>query len=219
MYHADLLEMLHRFVFIPLALMMASRALGTPAVLGWTENLEFQNSGVSGFDFVPRSEVLVTALLLWDSASNGFAVSHEVGIFDTASQSKLISAVVPAGLAAPAVGPVINDGIFRSVAISPFLLHAGITYSMLGDDITPDGISRADDPTVVLSPDLMFVRGRGQNVGPGLIFPTATAGLSFFSGSFDYRFVPEPSSTLLLILGSVTLAACGGRVRAVHVAR
>src|SRR6185295_76270 len=108
-----------RRLWVGLTMAALSVSAVTPAVAGTIAVSSFSGGGlvgaatdqVWGWIFTANSPVSVTALGVFDTDSNGLAVSHAVGIFRQSDQSLLASATVPEGL-----GGFLNSG-FRFVSL------------------------------------------------------------------------------------------------------
>src|SRR4051794_39543468 len=101
-------------------------AAQVPAISGFTGATVFgavsspASDQTIGFSFTPASNVVVTALGVWDaSTGDPLTQSHQVGIW-TAGGTLLASGTVPAN------GPL--TGSWRYVSISPVTLTAGQSY-------------------------------------------------------------------------------------------
>ena len=160
-----------------------------------------------GWAFQVNSAINVTYLSFFDSAQDGLAESHEIGIWD--SDGDLIaSATVGAGTTSE-----LRDK-FRAVAIDPTLLTPG-TYRIGALFLT--GSDSLIFPTFtqnfVTAPEITFIRGANA-VGTTLKNPTPTfftMGPTYFGPNFEYQSVPEPSS--MLLVGSVALVGLAFRKR------
>ena len=187
-----------------------------------------------GWSFTLASPILVTDLGLWDgpggfpnspnTAGDGFGVSHDVTIWDTAGNS-LTTATVPNGTTA-----TLGTDNFRYVSlVSPLALAAGtyvisayytqasfdldfanagtittvapVTYGTAGDTTT-NGITFTSAPF------------HGSRSVVGNVFPTSdieSAPKSFFGPNFEFTAVPEPSTWIVAIGAGVV--ALGKSVR------
>jgi hypothetical protein len=172
---------------------------------------------VQGWEFVPRVDVTVVALGLYDGrTSGGFQQDHTIAIWN-GNGGLITSAPVPAGESAPL------QQNFRYVDISSTVLHQGQTYVIgaflpgpVTDYTTPWERSALDNGIVNMDPRIEFVAYRA-GLSPGSIsFPESR--WVDYVGGFGPSFimtVPEPSSfALFLIAGALWRFYRFGRARA-----
>ena len=159
-----------------------------------------------GYDFtVGSSAIELTALGIWDWNQDGLTNAHTISLWDTAG-NLLASAAISPGTVNPLVGE------FRYATIIPITLSAGTTYvfgaSYVGYDLDAfirnvSGAQATFDPAV--SP------GNGRFVtGGGFAFPdnTSAGPGSFVGPNAQFRSVPEPGSTALLLGLAVACLIC-----------
>jgi hypothetical protein len=172
-----------------------AQAQGTPA-LSFTGAANFgAPEGTFGWSFTLSNTITVTELGYFDFGGNGLSDAHDVGIW-TSSGTLLVSATVPAGTAGTL------NGDFRYVLVAATLLAPG--------DYVIGGFTPADsgDPVAVQAATITTASGISYDAsrsigGSSLTFPIGdTSGQpnSYFGPNFI--FVPEPTTTALLLLGS-----------------
>ena len=117
------------FLSAPAAALVLCLMVGTPSLKADTVAISFDNTTgqqlangpfTLGFQFTVNSTITVTSLGAFDSGLNGLVQSHEVGLWDSASNLQT-STTVDAGVA----DPLINQ--FRYKAVAPVVLNPG-TY-------------------------------------------------------------------------------------------
>ncbi len=99
------------------------------SALGWTSsnNNPATTASTRGFAFnvVDANGVTVTDLSFYDENGDGLAQSHDIGLWDSTG-ILLASATASAGV----VNPLSVNGLFRTVAVTPFLLPQGNNYAV-----------------------------------------------------------------------------------------
>ncbi|MGE0481367.1 MAG: DUF4082 domain-containing protein [Phycisphaerae bacterium] len=128
---------------------------GTPA---WTLTPPQEangNSGLNGTEFTPTVDVDVVALAYYDDrfvSDAGLSTMHRVGIFDVATETLQVGAVVPPGTAAP------YQNYFYRHPVLPTRLAAGTAYVVAalatgdpGHNVSP-GSSMFVDASLTLGP-------------------------------------------------------------------
>jgi len=171
-------------------------------------------NGVDGFDFTPRTDIIVTALGWYDHGADGLNNPHPVGIYLTATQQL----VAPAATVTTQ-SPLDTATSFRFEPIAPLTLSANVTYTIVGYGAGPNWDLYVTNPAggVAFDPSITYNRWRTA-AASGLQFPT-TAGQNgvvqqlFFAANFQLTPVPEPSSLLLLGSGALLLLARARRPR------
>jgi hypothetical protein len=155
--------------------------------------------GMVGYDVqVGGTSQAVSALGVWDNGQNGLGSAHQVGLWNNVG-TLLGSVTVPAGTGGTLVGE------FRYVNLgSSILLTAGQTYR-LGVEIFADGDTFRDiDFSATYAPEFIPKRGR-YNVGGGFAEPLTDAGFDapYVGPNAIFGPVPEPASSILLLIGTV----------------
>lgn len=161
-----------------------------------------------GINFVTSSALLVDAIGVYDTGSDGLANPWQVALFDVGSRNLLRVVDIPAGK----TGTVRVDN-FRYVPIAPIRLEAGVLYQLAsynhgrnGDLI---GVVGENGFTLGASSDLSVVGAfRHSRINLGQVtFAEYAFGVYVFGGSFLYQPIPEPTTALTAMLG-VLLAGC-----------
>jgi hypothetical protein len=83
-----------------------------------------------GLEFVPWTDIEVTALGYYDGGGDGLQSEHTVGIFETSSEQLVSDNVIIDGESE------LEDG-FRYEAITPVVLKGGRTYVLAGSTSAP----------------------------------------------------------------------------------
>jgi len=154
---------------------------------------------VRGWSFTANHAISVKALGFFDMGRDGLALSHTVGIYNATTQSLVLSAVIPAGQAAPL------DGYFRTVSTgSPQTLVAGnyvIAATMGAERYTNNPVSTVVNPLITFGQDRSLLSA-------SLAFPTGTSqtvGFGHFGPNFQATQTPEPGTLVALGFGAVLL--------------
>jgi hypothetical protein len=181
-----------------------------------TESQNFSNPDVTvGYSFTVGSQpISVGSLGFYDTASDGLATSHMVGVWNT-SGTLLASALVPAGT----VGTL--DGGFRFTSLGTQLaLAANTKYYVAGEstsassDSYPINASFTTDPSITYGNTAWTFNG-SNTIPNGFAFPNNDPGVSGNPPELPVNFsiVPEPSSIGLLACGLIGLALARRRDR------
>jgi hypothetical protein len=182
--------------------------------LGSTNFLDSSNR-LLGWQFTVLTSVNVTDIGWFDWGQDGLSLSKQVGIWDTADQSLVVSVTVPSG-----TGATLSD-YFRYVALgSPVGLVAGRTYRIAGYDVGSGGDPHVWDAFLGSYPGvqvagfavdsrLSLASGNaiGQNAA-GFSYPTALIGdarLVEMGPNLIVAAIPEPSVVSLLVVGFALL--------------
>ena len=167
-----------------------------------------------GDQFTPLANITVSELGFWDPNGTGLNESHVVGIFNS-SGTLLESGVVPSGTTGTLV-----DG-FRYVAVTPFTLDAGLTYTLAatlgpgGDGVgytSPAGVNLSPEISTSIDPSVYIFAGSASD----LVYPVNSGVSATFYVGPNFEFngatssVPDGSSAALM-LGAGLAAVAGIR--------
>jgi Domain of unknown function (DUF4082)/PEP-CTERM motif len=174
------------------------------------------NTRMLGWQFSVPQAVQVTALGWFDWGQDGLNRSHEVGIWDSATQGLLASVVVAQGNTATL------DGFFRWADLAaPLLLQPGVSYRIAGLDIGAGGDPHVWDNPIggfsghvngltVSSAVQMGAAGTAiGGVASSFSYPSGQIGdarAALFGPNMVLSAVPEPATALLLMGGLALLA-------------
>jgi hypothetical protein len=164
-----------------------------------------------GYDFtVGSSAIELAALGVWDWNQDGLADAHTVSLWDTAG-NLLASAAISPGTVNPLVGE------FRYATIIPIILSAGTTYVFGATYVDHDAdpvIGNVSGDQATFDPAVSPGNARKPTSG-GFVFPNDTsAGPGSFVGpNAQFRSVPEPGSTALLLGLAVACLICAHTLR------
>lgn len=176
----------------------AGLASAGPIVQSFTSPSVFFGQDHSlGYSFQANANVSLSALGFYDSLQDGLAVSHQVGIWDSA-QNQLGLVTIGAGTGATLVGD------FRYVNLSSAIaLSSGTTYFIAGTTTNDDWVYQASN--IVTDSNISYLSS---------YFTSGTGGLAAFpsNSATDREYitvnamitsttVPEPASIALLGLG------------------
>lgn len=169
-------------------------------VSGGNEGI-FDGPWTLGYQFKATGAITVTALGAYDLGGDGFAVSHDVGLWD-ASGNLLASTTVSSSDA-------LTD-MFRYHSISGVDLTAGETYYVGADNYGYGGDPYLLDADITNSAGATYLTG-AYNASDTLAFPVFTFDAhGYFGGNFQYgetSNVPEPASLGLIAAGMLGLTA------------
>lgn len=176
-----------------------------------------------GFLFQADQELLVTDLGLYDQSFDGFAASHQVGLWELTPSGLVLRR--SASFGAGQTGTL--QGMFRYSDIEDYTLAAGSRYVLAASNYALGGgdIAAGAWLTNVEFNGITYLGGRwGSSSTPGDVLHTpnisyntdnfmwyASANFIYDDGSPAPDAVPEPSTTALMILGTGMLLVAGRR--------
>ncbi len=155
-----------------------------------------------GWAFSLAQPIQVNALGWYDHNADGLSVSHEIGLWDDASQMLLTSISIPAGTATT----LIDSFRYVGLATPPTLLPG--RYVVGGVAIAPPD-TIVDAASVMTAPGITYLQNRGADpfsltlLFPGQTIPSREAG--FLGANFTFTVVPEPSTYAMVALGVLGL--------------
>ncbi|MDX2035490.1 MAG: PEP-CTERM sorting domain-containing protein [Isosphaeraceae bacterium] len=164
--------------------------------------------GSIGLDFNVNSSILVNALGAFDNGGNGLFAGVTVTIYNRTSQAIVAQAVVPAGTSAP----LINGSRFISLP-NPIKIDPGnyTVSAVFTSDLFFNVFTGTNVPSTLNSGGglVSFVgTGRyGLNTGFPTIVDSQQVVNPYAGGTFRFEdAIPEPSSLVLMGIGSVATA-------------
>jgi hypothetical protein len=132
------------------------------STLGFAANL------THGWQFTPTEDITVQALGWADPEGDGFATSHEVGLFRADNTTPLVTAVVTSS------SRLTNGFRYEDVAATP--LSAGVTYIVAGFDASggPDRYYTVPVANTAIDPAISYEGYVANLDDTGLLKPTGT---------------------------------------------
>jgi hypothetical protein len=198
------LQLASRSRIIALALLaaLATPAFGTPInafVFPQPSSASNTVTGNDAFFFTPATDIVVSALGMYDHNQDGLTQVHTIGLYQV-SGSLLLQSVT--------VGP--SDGfiygVFRFQSISDTRLFAGTQYAVSGFTVAAAGSHAWKPPGLVIAPQIGY-NGYSFNYTGSPSLPTGPLDrtTSFFGPSFLFSNAPEPATMILIGTGLILL--------------
>ncbi|MFN9848492.1 MAG: PEPxxWA-CTERM sorting domain-containing protein [Alphaproteobacteria bacterium] len=192
-----------------LAPAVATAATAVSAIVGGSLG---ESSQTRGFKFSLSDTITVTGLGYYDAGGDGFAVAHEVGIWDLGG-NLLVSGTVSSG-----TSDTLVDGFRYTTKLSGLATLAAGSYLVGGRSNSADENLR--DATSATFGPLLSYGGSVTNGSNAFSAPTvATPGfdVGYFGANFTYDVgaIPEPGTWALMIGGFGLAGAMLRRRRAV----
>ncbi len=182
-------------------------AHASPMISFTSPTLDFNNvTHLVGWQFTANANITVTSLGFYDNPVNGITATHDVGIYDVATQALVLS-----GTVSPS-DPYSN--FFNWTSVTPTLLTAGNTYDIVAV-LGPD--NRTWNPNgFAVNPLITYLHNVWSNGPTSLAFPVSSDGNpnGYFGPNFDGTgtlVVPEPASGTLMLVGLGMLAVARRR--------
>nr|WP_309691714.1 PEP-CTERM sorting domain-containing protein [Armatimonas sp.] len=162
-----------------------------------------------GFNFTTTSTINVGSLGLWDEASNGLVVSHQVGIFNSGGGAALVSTIVDNTSTVVSSANANGRWLFTSLG-SSFSLPAG-SYTLGYFDLNGVDAFRGGATTAVMAGASLGI-GKARSGAPSFAWPDANSspnswyGPNLMTGTSGGA-APEPGTLAFLALGGMLVLA------------
>jgi hypothetical protein len=189
-------------------------------VTGGTVRTDF--GGTVGYEItVGAQPISVSALGYYNGSgfqdnTGGIPTTHEVGIYNDATQALVGSATVTYD------GTPAGPSSFTYVPVTPFILAANTKYDVAAANVSGSSNSNGNAAYLLnatgvsVAADLTLGNSRYGGGGSTLAFPNNTFtpnNVGNIGGNFQFSVVPEPSSLLLCGLGAFGLFIAAQRRR------
>ena len=181
---------------------------------------------IFGWQFSPQFPIRVTSIGLFDTFNgsgifqfgDGFHQSHRISLWDLSQPSTpLVSIVMGSGLAGTL------DSGFRFIPIPELSLDQGRSYVIgaaytstdpaLMDWVTGNNFQEGPSISIANGIDFMGYRWGSLEDGSSIRMPENLLPGDVAAFGPNFKFVPEPSTWALVILGTALFAAAGMRQR------
>ena len=182
--------------------------------------------GIFGWQFSPQFPIRVTSIGLFDTFNgsgiyqfgDGFHESHRISLWDLSQPgTPLVSIVMESGLAGTL------DSGFRFIQIPELPLDQGRSYVIgvaytstdpaLMDWVTGNNVQAAPSISIANGIDFMGYRWASLDEGSSTRMPENLLPDEVAAFGPSFKFVPEPSTWAMGILGTALFAAAGMRRR------
>ena len=145
-----------------------------------------------GIEFVPWTDIEVTALGYYDDGGDGLQGEHTVGIFAKSSEDLVGDTVTIDGESK-------LEGGFRYEAITPVVLKGGTRYVLTSDNNPPFDVGVGDPDGLVWAPEVRYIDPRWAHRGTAFAFPRQfVVSVSWHfrsSANFLFRTPASPASS------------------------
>lgn len=195
------------FLALAIVAIFASNAqavTGTPAITP-TDTGSFDGDGpwTLGYSFVANTAQNAIGLGAYDFGHDGFAMNHEVGLWDSMG-TLIATTTVTSG------STLIGD--FRYSSISAVMLNAGATYYVGAADFGA-GETYGIYGNVTTAPGITYSNSAFA-FGGGLLLPSSVGPVNgYYGGNVLLGAVPEPETYAMMFSGLGLLAAMRRRQR------
>ena len=154
---------------------------------------------------VGNTNIIVSALAIWDDGGDGLASDAQVGIWDADTGVLMGSTTVLM------LDPIDGTDGFRYHAVTPFQLTALTRYNIGAEIVIPGApgtnFYKSSVPSITVDPLITFTNARRNLTMEGFSNPTTTSvGNGRFGPNMTIAAVPEPGTFLALGAGLALLA-------------